>query len=126
MRKIFLISLAGAAGAIIRYLISFFVTSSTNAFPIATFSVNIVGAFVACFLIAGGFAYFSVSQQWQEVIRTGFLGSFTTFSAISVETIELIQQKQIVLACTYIGMSIIGGLLVGIAGSRLGERVVRT
>ena len=50
------------------------------------------------------------------MIGTGFLGSFTTFSALSVETVELFEQGKVLLAFLYIVVSIVGGIFMSNLG----------
>ena len=88
MKKLLWIGLAGAAGALARTAIGQLVGDETG-FPIATFSVNIIGTFLLCSIIAGAFRKLNSHKQMQEAITTGFLGSFTTFSALSMETVVL-------------------------------------
>ena len=49
MKKVFWIGLAGAIGAILRTVIGQFVKDESG-FPIATFTVNIIGTFILCLI----------------------------------------------------------------------------
>lgn len=95
-------------------------------FPISTLTVNMIGTFLLCFIIAGAFRTLSAHKDVQDIVTTGFLGSFTTFSALSVETLLLVENNQFILAGLYVLCSIIGGLSVGALGFRLGGKQVRT
>jgi fluoride exporter len=125
MKKLLWIGLAGAAGAIIRVAIGNIV-SNDSGFPFSTLAVNIVGTFLLCFIVAGAFRKLAVHQELQEIVTTGFLGSFTTFSAVSMETVLLVEKGHIILAGSYIIFSVIGGLTAGTLGFRLGRKRVRT
>ncbi|NYF25502.1 CrcB family protein [Sporosarcina sp. JAI121] len=125
MIKLLLIGLAGAAGAIMRVSISH-VVSNDSGFPFSTLAVNIVGTFLLCFIVAGAFRKLAIHKDMQDIVATGFLGSFTTFSAVSIETVLLVERGQIVLAGIYIVCSVIGGLSAGGLGFRLGGKRVRT
>ncbi|MFJ5768305.1 fluoride efflux transporter CrcB [Psychrobacillus sp. NPDC093180] len=106
------IGLAGALGAISRYLVGiFFYTSSS--FPFATLFVNLVGCYALAYL-SSRITYFS--SQLKAVIGTGFIGSFTTFSTLSVETIQLFEQGKVLLAFVYILVSIVGGIFMSNLG----------
>lgn len=48
----------------------------------------------------------------KTAIGTGFVGSFTTFSTVSVETIELFQSGKVSLGILYIFVSIVGGMIM--------------
>ncbi|MER2090521.1 MAG: CrcB family protein [Sporosarcina sp.] len=125
MIKLLLIGLAGAAGAILRVSIGQVVPNDSG-FPFSTLAVNIVGTFLLCFIIAGAFRKLAMHEDMQDIVATGFLGSFTTFSAVSIETVLLVEKGQIVLAGIYIICSVIGGLSAGALGFRLGGKRVRT
>jgi len=125
MKKLLWVGLAGAAGATIRVLIGQAVPN-VSGFPISTLTVNVIGTFLLCFIIAGAFGKLAAHKDVQDIVTTGFLGSFTTFSALSVETVLLVENNQFILAALYVLCSIIGGLSVGALGFRLGKKQVKT
>lgn len=57
-------------------------------FPIATFLINITGAFLLGYIIGNG-----VTTGWQLVLGTGFMGAFTTFSTFKLESVQLLNRK---------------------------------
>jgi len=79
---------AGAVGAVIRYLVSKAFASPTRSFPWAVLVVNVVGS-----AIAGAVVGFAVTQGVSSDVRlalvTGLCGGLTTFSTLSVETVQL-------------------------------------
>ena len=123
MKKVLLIGLAGSAGALLRAGIGELVKSESG-FPLATLLVNIVGTFLLCFLVSGVLRKLTTSQDLQDAVTTGFLGGFTTFSALSMETILLVENGQILIATVYICASAIGGIIVGVLGYSLGGKMV--
>ena len=123
MKKVLWIGLAGALGALLRTMIGQ-VVHDEYGFPIATFTVNIIGTFLLCFLVAGMVRKLSTKKDVQEAITTGFLGSFTTFSALSVETVLLVENEQVLLALMYVGLSILFGLGAGLLGFHFGRKKV--
>ena len=112
------VGIAGFFGAILRYLIgiSFFTNSL---FPYATLSINLFGSFLLSWLTTNLFKRFSLSSSVKAAIGTGFVGSFTTFSTLSVETVELFESGGVLIGILYVFVSIAGGLLM----SRLGIKV---
>ena len=86
--SIFYIALGGALGAVLRFLLTEYVNNNiSNFMPLGTFSVNVLGCFVIGCVI-GFFASKSSPMYFFFVI--GFLSSFTTMSAFSIQTLELL------------------------------------
>ena len=81
------IALGGGLGAVSRFLLTEYINNNfSNLFTFGTLSVNVIGCFViGC--VVGFFASKSSPIYFFFVI--GFLGSFTTMSAFSIQTIEL-------------------------------------
>lgn len=125
MKSVLWVGLAGMAGAITRVVLGQFIYSESG-FPMATLVVNLVGTFVLCWIVAGSLHKISANRQLYDAVTTGFLGSFTTFSALSLETVLLIESGQLVMAIVYVILSVIGGLAAGIIGFYLGDRKVQT
>ena len=117
MRYIF-IGLGGGLGALSRYLISLSVPLFTI-FPYATLTVNLIGSFLLGFL---SFLYFKKKQLLKACLTAGFLGSFTTYSAFSLEVLKFIQNGQLQTAIIYILVSIVGGILLALSGGFLARR----
>ncbi|MFF2755191.1 fluoride efflux transporter CrcB [Psychrobacillus sp. NPDC058041] len=109
------VGLAGALGAITRYSIGLMLYTH-SIFPFATLIVNLVGCYLLPFLTSSVFRKSKFSPNVQTAITTGFLGSFTTFSAFSVETVKLLQQGEIVFAVLYILISVVGGIVMSNLG----------
>ena len=111
----FLVGTAGAIGAVLRYVIGiFFFTDSS--FPITTLSINLIGCFLLAWFTTSLFKRLSVSPMISTAVSTGFIGSFTTFSAVSVETVNMFQSGNVLLAAFYVFISISGGLLMSSLG----------
>lgn len=125
MKRFMWIGVAGMAGAIARVGLGQLIHSESG-FPIATLTGNIVGTFLLCFIATGVLRKISADKNLQAAVTTGFLGSFTTFSALSMETILLVEHGQFGVAILYVCLSIIGGLAAGAFGFHLGEKKVRT
>ncbi|WP_332646803.1 fluoride efflux transporter CrcB [Lysinibacillus sp. 54212] len=105
------IALGGFLGAISRYLISIFLKAHMKSgFPIATFSVNILGSYALGLVMSS-----NLSLGYLSFGGIGFLGAFTTFSTFSYEAIQLMAEKRYAKACFYISSSLIGGILAFLA-----------
>lgn len=104
------VSLAGSAGAVARYLVSGWVQGSSRSdFPVGTMTVNLVGAF-ALGLVAG----LDGVESGPLLALTGFLGGFTTFSTWMVETIRLGPWS--LRAAWNLSLSLLGGVAAAAVG----------
>lgn len=108
------IGIAGALGAIARYTIGVFMMAESG-FPFATLLVNLVGCYTLAFITSRKLPF---SNKLKSAVGTGFIGSFTTFSAFSVETITMIKDGQMVHAIIYITLSVVGGIIMSNFGWR--------
>jgi fluoride exporter len=110
--------LGGFFGAITRYCIGEWIQTA-NGFPLGTLFINILG----CFLLSWFLTFYTVKKpiraEFTLFIGTGFIGSFTTFSTFSVETIQLFQNGLAVYGIIYILVSIIFGILLAYLGLKL-------
>ena len=103
--NILLICLGGALGAVSRFYISILFQRSENLeIPLGILIVNILG----CFLL--GLFYNLMDSSLEKIITPflfiGFLGAFTTFSAFSKESLDLMIEGQFLSASLYISISI--------------------
>ena len=101
--NVLFIGIGGFLGAISRYLLNeFIVKYIPTSFPIGILIVNILGCFLIGFFVGGNLT--SKDNLYYFMI-IGFLGSFTTMSASSYQTIELFNTN-ILFACSYIMLTI--------------------
>lgn len=114
------VGLGGMIGAVSRYGISFFIPS-VNGFPYATLLANLIGCFLLSFLLNQSAIKRKLSPELFAAIGTGMIGSFTTFSTFMVETVTL-YNSTFMLAISYVGISILGGLFFCFIGYRLATR----
>ena len=108
------ISVGAVLGANARYLVGGWVTDRFGtSFPIGTLLVNVTGSFaIGLFLTLIG-ERLVVADWWRPLVAIGFLGSYTTFSTFSFETLALVQSGSWGLA----GLNVVGsvaGCLVGV------------
>ena len=113
------VAVGGAAGACARYGVSLLLAGSATRFPYATLVANLSGALLAGFLVTFMLSRGLTSAPVYLLLMTGFLGSFTTLSAFSVETLKLIQSGAIVPAMVNVSITVGGALLAVLAGSLL-------
>jgi fluoride exporter len=108
-----LVCIGGTFGSITRYSVGRKIIKHTKTiFPLATFFINISGAF-----LLGVLSSFTIGGNLYMLLTDGFLGAFTTFSTFMYEGFNLWQQNERLNAVTYITISI----FLGILGFALGE-----
>ena len=123
MNGFFLVALGGAIGAAGRYGAGLAAMRlAPGAWPWGTFFVNVTGSF-AMGLVVGWLALKGAdsSHGAKLFLATGVLGGFTTFSAFSLEIVEMMRADAMARAAGYAGASV--GL--GIAALFLGLWLAR-
>ena len=90
------IAIGGAAGSLCRYGMSNGIYLLLGrSFPYGTLAVNILGSFIMGSVYILMIERASISEELRAGIIIGLLGAFTTFSAFSIETINLIESGEI-------------------------------
>lgn len=121
MKLILAIGSGSFIGGVLRYLISLAVQERIlSTFPYGTMTVNMVG----CFLIGVVFGLSdrgNMTQEWRLFLATGVMGGFTTFSAFSNETVNMLRDGQLVYALIYVA----GSILLGITATFLGISIIK-
>ena len=109
----------GAAGTVCRHYMSMWVANVIDSRPGGTFAVNIVGSF----LIGAFLAMAAERDSWSAAVVTlvavGFLGGFTTFSALAWQTLQQLESGDVGAAAVNVGASVGVGLLAVWAGASL-------
>ncbi|MGP0128860.1 MAG: fluoride efflux transporter CrcB [cyanobacterium endosymbiont of Rhopalodia musculus] len=107
-----IVFLGGGLGSCSRYFVSQAVNSGLglkHTFPVATFTVNIVGCFIIGISI-GLIERFQFHSNWTLLLATGFCGGFTTFSSFSYENHLLLRNNKYLLGLSYILASLLWGV----------------
>ena len=116
------ISIGAILGANARYWIGVWAKSQfPSPFPLGTFIVNVLGSLLLGVLVALSLKRGDLSQATLLLLGTGFMGSFTTFSTFSVETVQLMTNGNWQLAL----FNVAGSLILGLGGVWIGSQVAR-
>lgn len=123
MYNLLFVALGGGIGAGVRYLMGMAALRLLGAgFPWGTVIVNILGSFAMGVLIELLSRRGSVDSELKLFLVTGILGGFTTFSAFSLDFVNLWERDELMLATVYVICSValsIGALLLGLWLMRL-------
>ncbi len=122
MRTIVAIAVAGALGALARYGLDGAVSRRMGGgFPWGTFAVNVSGAFLLGLVFAVTTERLTTAPWLRGAIMIGFLGAYTTFSTLSLETYRLAEDGALGLAAA----NALGSLAAGLAAVYVGIVVGR-
>ena len=104
-----LVALGGAIGSVARFGIGELMLSVSRTFPWGTIAINIVGSFVIGFFgtltLAAG--KYPLSENTRLFVMVGLCGGFTTFSAFSLQTLDLLRTGAFVRAAANVLASVV-------------------
>ena len=115
MTTALLVAVAGAGGVLIRYGLATLVAGEGALWM--TLAINVSGSFALGVLLAAGWS----TDVARSAIGVGFLGGFTTYSTFSVQTVMAADSGRWLLAGSYLGASVVLGILAAVAGVALGR-----
>ncbi len=118
------VAVGGAMGSVARFWLTGAMTALTGPrFPWGTLLINVLGSLVIG-LVAGMTltpARIGVHPDFRIFLMTGICGGFTTFSAFSLQTLELMQNGDFVPAFGYAAGSVVLCVAATYCGWMLGR-----
>jgi len=124
LMRVLMVGLGGAFGALARYGTAVLL-NERDLLPWGTLAVNLAGCFLLALFLTVILGRLSGGSFFVLAISTGFIGSFTTFSAVSVESI-LLMHSFIHLALLYLSLTLAFGYMCTWAGHTLGNLILGT
>jgi CrcB protein len=121
-REFLAVAVGGMLGTGIRLLADVVIPHDTTQFPVSTFVVNVVGAFVLGLLVSSIWTRPHTPNWLKAGVGTGLLGSFTTFSALITSLVDETTHGMWWLAIVYLLLSLLLGFAAAALGLRLGHR----
>ncbi|MBB4841095.1 CrcB protein [Sphingomonas kyeonggiensis] len=117
MPPILLVMLGGAFGSAARYLTGKLTLGWFGPdYPWGTLAVNLIGGFLMG-MLAGTLAKIGQGgEQWRLLIGVGLLGGYTTFSAFTLDLMNMIERGDYGMGLGYILASVVGSALALFAG----------
>ena len=124
MQNFLLISLGAILGANLRYWFGLWAGQRWGAgFPFGTLVINLAGSLILGFFLTVVTGQLLIDPRWRMFFAIGFLGSFTTFSTYTFESISLTMSGNWVPGLLNLfGSAVLGGL-AAIFGVFLGRLI---
>jgi fluoride exporter len=112
------VMVGGAIGTLARYAISFLAVPISSELPWGTIIINIVGSFIIGFFGTLTLAHgrYPASEELRMFVMVGLCGGFTTFSAFSLQTLDLLRAGAITRAAMNIALSVVLCIIAVAAG----------
>ncbi len=122
MGQVAAIAAGGAIGAVLRFWLSTAVYQLLGrSFPYGTLAVNVIGSLAMGLLFVLFTERMSLGPEWRAAILIGLLGSFTTFSTFSIETLNLIEQAYYLKALLNVIVSVVACIGAAWSGVIIGR-----
>ena len=115
-----LVGLGGFVGAILRYWISGWIQSGFVTFPVGTLAVNFLGSLVLSLIMYASQYRGLLGEEARIFLAIGVLGSFTTMSTFSLESMKLLEQSEHMM----FGLNILGTLCLCLLAIYLGKILI--
>jgi CrcB protein len=121
---LFFVGIGGFAGAVARYVVDLRVSElARGVFPWGTLLVNVSGSVLVGLLFAMLVERAALAAEWRGPLMIGFIGSYTTFSTLALESWRMIEDG----AWLGAGLNLAGSVLLGVvavmAGVALGRAI---
>ena len=114
----------GAIGALLRFWMSTGIHNLLGrGFPYGTLAVNVVGSLLMGFLYVMLIDKLPLGPAWRAALLVGLLGAFTTFSTFSIETLNLMEEGELIKAFLNIMLSVVLCLMAAWVGLVAGRTV---
>lgn len=125
LSHLFLVAVGGALGATARYGVGLAaVRFWGGGLPVGTWAVNLAGSFLIGLVVPLVITKTGAMEGLRVALVIGFLGSFTTFSTFSLDTLALWESGRPGWALVNVGLSVVAGLAFAALGLWVGRQWV--
>ena len=119
------IAIGGALGSVSRYWMNEAFSQRAQTFPLGTLVVNVLGSFIigvlAALTLSGGRLSAESRAFTTQFLMVGVCGGFTTFSAFSLQTLNLLREREWLYAGGNVLLSVVLCLVATGLGYALGS-----
>lgn len=120
--QLLLIGIGGFAGAIGRYAVDAWIGSRLpSAFPFGTLVVNLSGSLAMGILFAIAIEREVLANELRWPLMVGFVGAYTTFSTLALDSWRLAESGSTLLAAANLGGTTLLGMGAVILGLTIGR-----
>ncbi|MBC8283052.1 MAG: fluoride efflux transporter CrcB [Nitrospinae bacterium] len=115
-----LVGLGGFFGAILRYWVGGWIQNGFLTFPVGTLGVNFLGSLLVALIMYASEYRGLFGEEVRVFLTIGVLGSFTTMSAFSFESMKLLEQSEYMM----FGLNLAGTVSLCLLAVYLGKILV--
>ena len=115
-----LVGFGGFVGAILRYWLSGLIQSGFIIFPAGTLGVNFIGSFLLALIMYASEYRGVFNEEVRICLTIGVLGTFTTMSTFSYESMKLLEQSEHMM----FGFNLLGNVSLCLLAIYLGKFLV--
>ena len=119
--NLLLVALGGGLGAISRYGIDKLAIHFFDSRLLGTFTVNVSGSFILGLIVSLTTAKIGFPNNYDLLFAVGFCGAYTTFSSITVTSIQVAESGDPFKAILNIFISVLVGITAAWIGLVLGR-----